>query len=304
MKKFIITEEEKRNIVKLYYNNNIILEQSDNEPVNAKIVFEPGKYRIEDAQGIEQLNTQITNLKSKLAQRKDKNYVTKIVLTAGESQITNPKEFPKKGDLANARLGTVSEYLKKLSIPQIDIVPKKVIGTTEYSGAQDLKDPVKMEKYKSEQFFSVQIYIESRSEVFIRDFIIMKYNFDTGNPKKFGRWVTTTFNSTRGVNNIIDQANYDYLTQNLVNNKLYTPENLYQIISNNLGEKNSSTGQYWAEIGVKPKNDYGMYYRVKIFDIGAGQDEEYTQKYMKQENQTLNLSSEQITNLTSGSPNV
>jgi hypothetical protein len=304
MKKFIITEEEKRNIVKLYYNNNIILEQSDNEPVNAKIVFEPGKYRIEDAQGIEQLNTQITNLKSKLTQRKDKNYVTKIVLTAGESQITNPKEFPKKGDLANARLGTVSEYLKKLSIPQIDIVPKKVIGTTEYSGAQDLKDPVKMEKYKSEQFFSVQIYIESRSEVFIRDFIIMKYNFDTGNPKKFGRWVTTTFNSTRGVNNIIDQANYDYLTQNLVNNKLYTPENLYQIISNNLGEKNSSTGQYWAEIGVKPKNDYGMYYRVRIFDIGAGQDEEYTQKYMKQKNQTLNLSSEQITNLTSGSPNV
>jgi hypothetical protein len=304
MKKFIITEEEKRDIVNLYYNKNIILEQSDNEPVNAKIVFEPAKYKIEDAQGIEQLNSQITNLKSKLAQRKDKNYVTKIVLTAGESQITNPKEFPKKGDLANARLGTVSEYLKKLNIPQVDIVPKKVIGVTEYKGAQDLKDPAKMEKYKSEQFFSVQIFIESRSEVFVRDFIIMKYNYDSGNPKQVGRWVTTTFNGTKGVNNIIDQTNYDYLTQNLVNNKLYTPENLYQIISNNLGEKNNSTAQSWGDIGIKPKNNYGMYYRVKIFGIKSGQDVGYTQQYMKQENQTLTLTPEQITNLTSGSPNV
>ena len=85
---------------------------------------------------------------------------------------------------------------------------------------------------------------------------------------------------------------------------MYTPENLYQIISNNLGEKNSSTGQYWAEIGVKPNNGYGMFYRVKIFGIESGQDEKYVQQYMKQENQILKLSSEQIANLTSGSPNV
>ena len=79
MKRLIITEEEKRNIVNLYHNNNIILEQSDNEPVNIKLVFEPGKYKIEDAQGIDILNSQISNLRTKLAQRKDKNYITKIV---------------------------------------------------------------------------------------------------------------------------------------------------------------------------------------------------------------------------------
>ena len=161
-----------------------------------------------------------------------------------------------------------------------------------------------MKKFIEEQFFSVQIFIESRSEVFVRDFIIMKYNYDSGNPKQVGRWVTTTFSNTRGVNNIIDQVNYDYLTQNLVNNKLYTPENLYQIISNNLGEKNNSTAQSWGEIGVKPKNDYGMYYRVKIFGIESGQDQGYTKQYMEQKNQTLNLSPEQITNLTSGSQTV
>jgi len=301
MKRLIITEEEKRNIVNLYHNNNIILEQSDNEPVNIKLVFEPGKYKIEDAQGIDILNSQISNLRTKLAQRKDKNYITKIVLTAGESQITNPKEFPKKGDLANARLKTVSDYLKKLNIPQINIDPNTSIGTTEYKGGQDLKDPQKMKKYKDEQFFSVKILIEPITEVFIRDFLIMKYNFNSGNPKQVGRWVTTTFNNTRGVNNIIDQKNYDYLTQNLNNNGLYTPESLYSIISNNLGEKNNTTSQYWSEIGVKPKNNYGMYYRVKIFGIESGQDVGYVQKYMVQKNQTLNLSPEQVKNLTSGS---
>jgi hypothetical protein len=158
-----------------------------------------------------------------------------------------------------------------------------------------------MKKYKDEQFFSVKILIEPKTEVFIRDFLIMKYNFNSGNPKQVGRWVTTTFSNTRGVNNIIDQKNYDYLTENLKNNGLYTPENLYNIISNNLGEKTNTTSQYWSEIGVKPKNDYGMYYRVKIFGIESGQDVGYVQKYMAQKNQTLNLSPEQVKNLTSGS---
>ena len=301
MKRFIITEEEKRNIVNLYNKNNIILEQSDNEPVDIKLTFQPGKYKIEDAKGVDILNSQISNLRTKLAQRKDKNYITKIFLTAGESQITNPKEFPKKGDLANARLKTVSDYLKKLNIPQINIETDTSIGATEYRGAQDLKDPEKMKKYTEEQFFSVKILIEPITEVFIRDFVIMKYNYDSGNPKQVGRWVTTTFNNTRGVNNIIDQKNYDYLTQNLNNNGLYTPENLYSIISNNLGEKNNTTSQYWSEIGVKPKNNYGMYYRVKIFVMESGQDVGYLQKYMAQKNQTLNLSPEQVKNLTSGS---
>jgi hypothetical protein len=44
-----------------------------------------------------------------------------------------------------------------------------------------------------------------------------------------------------------------------------------------------------------------MYYRVKIFGIESGQDLGYEQEYMKQKNQTLELSPEQIKNLTSGS---
>ena len=304
MKRLIITEEEKRDIVKLYYKNSIILEQTGNQPVNAKIVFSPGLYELKDAQGMDNLKTQIENLKSRLAQRTDKNYITKIVLTAGESQIKNQKGFEKQGSLAAARLNTVSNYLKSLNIPQISIETDTKIGETTYDGPEDLKKPEKMKLFTAEQFFSVQIFIETKTEVFVRDFVIMKYNFDSGNPNKFGRWVTTTFSNTRGVNNIINKANYEYLTQNLVNDKLYTPENLYQIISNNLGEKNSSTAQYWGEIGIKPKNNYGMYYRVKVFGIGLGQDEAYVRQYMQQKNQTLKLSPEQITNLTSGSQTV
>jgi hypothetical protein len=304
MKRLIITEEEKIDIVKLYYKNNIILEQTGNQPVNAKIVFSPGLYELKDAQGMENLKTQIENLKSRLAQRTDKNYITKIVLTAGESQIKNQKGFEKQGSLAAARLNTVSNYLKSLNIPQISIETDTKIGETKYDGPEDLKNPEKMKLFTAEQFFSVQIFIETKNEVFVRDFVIMKYNFDSGNPNKFGRWATTTFSNTRGVNNIINKANYEYLTQNLVNDKLYTPENLYQIISNNLGEKNSSTAQYWGEIGIKPKNNYGMYYRVKVFGIGLGQDEAYVRQYMQQKNQTLKLSPEQITNLTSGSQTV
>jgi hypothetical protein len=305
MKRLIITEEEKRDIVKLYYKNSIILEQTGNQPVNAKIVFSPGLYELKDAQGMENLKTQIENLKSRLAQRTDKNYITKIVLTAGESQIKNQKGFEKQGSLAAARLNTVSNYLKSLNIPQISIETNTKIGKTTYNGPEDLNPQgEKMKLFTAEQFFSVQIFIETRTEVFVRDFIIMKYNYDSGNPKQVGRWVTTTFNGTKGVNNIIDQTNYDYLTQNLVNNKLYTPENLYQIISNNLGEKNNSTAQSWGDIGIKPKNNYGMYYRVKIFGIKSGQDVGYTQQYMKQENQTLTLTPEQITNLTSNSQTV
>ena len=44
-----------------------------------------------------------------------------------------------------------------------------------------------------------------------------------------------------------------------------------------------------------------MYYRVKIFVMESGQDVGYLQKYMAQKNQTLNLSPEQVKNLTSGS---
>ena len=305
MKRLIITEEEKRDIVKLYYKNSIILEQTGNQPVNAKIVFSPGLYELKDAQGMDNLKTQIENLKTRLAQRTDKNYITKIILTAGESQIKNQKGFEKQGSLAAARLNTVSNYLKSLNIPQISIETDTKIGKTTYNGPEDLNPKgEKMKLFTAEQFFSVQIFIETKTEVFVRDFVIMKYNFDSGNPNKFGRWVTTTFSNTRGVNNIINKANYEYLTQNLVNDKLYTPENLYQIISNNLGEKNSSTAQYWGEIGIKPKNNYGMYYRVKVFGIGLGQDEAYVRQYMQQKNQTLKLSPEQITNLTSGSQTV
>jgi predicted nucleotide-binding protein (sugar kinase/HSP70/actin superfamily) len=257
--------------------------------VSAKIVFAPGLYKITDAQGLDTLDTQLNNLKAKLAQRKDKNYITKIALSAGESQIPNQEEFKEKGSLARKRMEIVETHLKELGIPQINISKKLTIGTTPYvDGDLNDQNSEKMKLFTSEQFFSVEVTIEELTTAFIRDFVIMKYAYDSGNANLVARWATTTFEGTHGVNNIIDQKNYDYLTSNLENEKLYTPENLYKIIVNNLGGENSSTFEHWPKIGITPGRG-DMKYRVKIFSIKQGQDEVLVKQYMNQKNQEMSV---------------
>jgi hypothetical protein len=82
----------------------------------------------------------------------------KIVITAGESQVTNQSGFEKKGSLAKFRAEEVKRVLSRSIQAPIDIQTK--IGTTPYEkGKDDPKDP----KYQAEQFMRVDIVVDADS---------------------------------------------------------------------------------------------------------------------------------------------
>jgi hypothetical protein len=82
----------------------------------------------------------------------------KIVITAGESQVTNQSEFGKKGSLAKYRAEEVKKVLSRSIQAPIEIKTK--IGTTPYEkGKDDPKDP----KYQAEQFITVDIVVDADS---------------------------------------------------------------------------------------------------------------------------------------------
>lgn len=82
----------------------------------------------------------------------------KIVVTAGESQVTNQSDFGQKGSLAKFRADEVKRFLSK-SI-QAPIETQTKVGSTPYNkGKDDPKDP----KYQAEQFITVDIVVDAES---------------------------------------------------------------------------------------------------------------------------------------------
>jgi hypothetical protein len=79
----------------------------------------------------------------------------KVVIVAGESQVTNPKGFEKKGSLAQARAQAVENEIKGLGFKTVDIQTK--IGTTSYKPGNDVNDP----KYQAEQFVTINIVVNN-----------------------------------------------------------------------------------------------------------------------------------------------
>lgn len=101
------------------------------------------------------------DLVKKLSELKDwmkgKDIVNfKLVITAGESQVTNPKGFEKKGSLAQARAKTVEDVLSKMGFDKVDSQIK--IGTESYDRTKDNKEAP---KYKAEQFVTVDIVVDN-----------------------------------------------------------------------------------------------------------------------------------------------
>jgi hypothetical protein len=75
----------------------------------------------------------------------------RVVIVAGESQVTNPKGYETKGSLAQARAKAVENEIKGLKFSNIDI--KTEIGTTTYQPGNNIDDP----KYQAEQFVTINI---------------------------------------------------------------------------------------------------------------------------------------------------
>jgi len=112
----------------------------------------------------------ISSLKPKIEEFIKNNGGKKFVvnISAGESNVTNPKGFEEKGSLALARANSVKQYFqelfpdliknKTLIIKSPDNVSQVVIGKTPYDKTKgDNKNPEKIKQYKQEQFVTFDI---------------------------------------------------------------------------------------------------------------------------------------------------
>ena len=80
----------------------------------------------------------------------------KIVITASESQVTNPKGFEKPKSLAQARAQVIERLVKGLGFGKIEI--NAMQGKTAYRAGVDKADNP---RYKAEQFVTVSIVVEN-----------------------------------------------------------------------------------------------------------------------------------------------
>ena len=112
--------------------------------------FESGKATLANKA---ELVKSISELKDWMKGKEISNF--KLVITAGESQVTNQKGFEQKGSLAQARAKAVEDVIGKLGFSKIDIQTK--VGTTPYEKGNDINDP----KYKAEQFVTVNIVVDN-----------------------------------------------------------------------------------------------------------------------------------------------
>jgi hypothetical protein len=112
----------------------------------------------------------ITDLKPKIEQFiKDNPEQTKFVLiiSAGESQVTNPEQFKTPGSLALARANAVKDYVNEIfadliksgkitiAFPKTEADVK--IGTTQYKGLTPQQRASNAEAYKAEQFVDIDL---------------------------------------------------------------------------------------------------------------------------------------------------
>jgi hypothetical protein len=90
------------------------------------------------------------------------NTKLEITVVGGESQVTNPKEFPEKGSLATKRCQIISQKIKEsLQMNHVDLqnitfkVGQPVIGSTPYKKG----DNPNQQAYTNEQFIRVTISV-------------------------------------------------------------------------------------------------------------------------------------------------
>jgi hypothetical protein len=131
-----------------------------------KEVFPSGEYRLRNTS---ELDAVVSKIKS-VVEEYGKNTQFNLILTGGESLVTNPKGFEEQGSLARQRIEVVFEYLKsKLGNIIKDVKENIVIGRTPYEKGKDNPDD---EKYTREQFIKIEAL--SDAEVIKKVFVASK----------------------------------------------------------------------------------------------------------------------------------
>ena len=113
--------------------------------------FNSGEKTLTDKEG---LVKNIKDIKQWCVGKNLKNF--KIVITASESQVTNPKGFEKPESLARARAEAIEKLVSNLGFGKIEIDTE--VGPTAYKAGVDNPDDL---KYKREQFVTVSIVVEN-----------------------------------------------------------------------------------------------------------------------------------------------
>lgn len=169
--KWNISEEEKQRILNLHENATkklyLIKEQTEQflYTDNFGDNFESGKYEL-TPQFKQAINDKIIKLVGFIKGKNLKNF--KIIITPGESQVTNQAGYEQVGSLAKERANMLKKYLEQV-LPQMlggaapnIIVTSPVIGNTPYDKKTDY-DKRNDQKYKNEQFVKVSVALDTET---------------------------------------------------------------------------------------------------------------------------------------------
>lgn len=131
-----------------------------------KEVFPSGEYRLKNTSELDDVVAKINSVIKEYGE----NVKFNLILTGGESLVTNPKGFEEQGSLAKERIKEVFKYLKsKLGNVINDVKENIVIGTTPYEQGKDNPND---EKYTREQFIKIEAL--SDGKVTKRVFVVPK----------------------------------------------------------------------------------------------------------------------------------
>ena len=161
MKKIILTENQIKKVI-----NRIVNEQQ--QPTITPFTvdfgngFESGQFKM--SPNYEQIvNDKVQQILDYIKGKNLKDF--KIVITPGESQVTNQPPFQEKGSLAAARATELKNYLtpifqKSIQTPIVIETLKPIIGQTPWDPKTGKKDDP---KYKAEQFVKVSIVLTTQT---------------------------------------------------------------------------------------------------------------------------------------------
>lgn len=166
--KWEISEEEKNRILNLHESATkkmyLIKEQVEQYTDNFGDNFESGQYQL-SPKFKESMKYKIAKLVEFVKEKNLKNF--KIVITPGESQVTNQPGFERQGSLAEARAHSLEDFLNQTLprmlngySPKIEVT-KPVIGKTPYDKTKDKKDD---QRYKNEQFVKVSVVLDTENQ--------------------------------------------------------------------------------------------------------------------------------------------
>lgn len=186
---FEISGEEKNRILNLHETATkrqyLTLEQ-DEKVENIKTVFPKqnvgNQFKFGEYQS-DVVKSSIAGLKPNIEKFINENGGKEFIvnISAGESNVTNPKGFETKGSLALARANSVKQYFQEifsdlikkgtLIIKSPEDVSQVVLGKTPYDKTKgDIKNPEKIKLYNQEQFVTFDIVGSGNYDKIIKDF--------------------------------------------------------------------------------------------------------------------------------------